>query len=547
MSSETWLSPVRRDAFVKTLKRDVRGEVRFDRATRVLYATDASIYQIEPIGVVIPRDAEDVVRTIRLCADQGIPVLPRGAGTSLSGQTVGRAVVLDFSKYMNRILSLDVDRGLVRVQPGVVLDQLNAFLGRYGLEFGPDVATSNRANIGGMIGNNSAGARSVVYGKTVDHVHQLQVILSDGTETRFTPLSRREWDQLLQAGGREGEICRTVTRLVRTHAEEIDRRYPRVLRRVSGYNLDEMLRALRIAEGADPISTYPFRVPDGMPLPDRRQPWNLSRLIVGSEGTLAVVTEAVLRTSPRPPFRGLVLLQFDDLIAALEAVAPLLETSPSAIECLDRMILDLAKGNLQAARYRRVLDGDPDTVLVVEYSGVSRDEVAERVRATEARGRAFAGCYSAKGLMEADEIDSVWALRKTGVALLYSIPGHRKPVGFVEDTAVSPERLPDFVRQFRAILERYETTGSFYGHASVGCLHIRPLLDLRLAQEIDKMKQIAEEVVALVLEFEGGAERRTRRRYCAIRIQPASVWPPALRGVSGAQAGFRPGEHPQSG
>lgn len=503
VNGQTWLSPIRREALIETLRREVRGDVRFDRASRVLYSTDASIYQIEPIGVVLPREPEDVVRTVRICADQGIPVLPRGAGTSLSGQTVGHAVVLDFSRYMNRILSLDTERGLVRVQPGVVLDQLNTFLARYGLEFGPDVATSNRANLGGMIGNNSAGARSVVYGKTVDHVHELRAVLSDGTETRFAPLSRREWDQLLQAGGREGEICRTIMKVLRTHAAEIDRRFPRVLRRVSGYNLDEMLRALRIAEGADPASTYAYPLPSRMPLPDPRQPWNLSRLIVGSEGTLAVVTEAVLKTSVRPPVRGLILLHFDDLIAAMEAVAPLLESSPSAIECLDRMILDLARGNLQAARYRGVLEGEPDAVLVVEYSGESQEEVSTAVARTVRAAGAFAGCYTAKALLEPSDINAVWALRKTGVALLYSVPGHRKPVGFVEDTAVSPERLPAFVRRFQSILERHNTTGAFYGHASVGCLHIRPLLDLRDPVDVDTMRAIAEEVVELVLEFEG--------------------------------------------
>jgi len=503
VNRRTKLSPIRREAFIRTLKREIRGEVRFDRASRVLYSTDASIYQIEPIGVVVPRDAADVVRVVRLCADQGIPLLPRGAGTSLSGQTVGEAVIIDFSKYMNRIVSLDADRRVVRVQPGVVLDQLNAFLAPYGLEFGPDVATSNRANIGGMIGNNSAGARSVLYGKTVDHVLELDVVLSDGTETRFTPISRREWEQLAQTGGREGDICRAVLDVLRTEANEIRARYPKVLRRVSGYNLDEMLRSMEIAQGADPLSTYPFPVPSRMPLPDPRQPWNLARLVVGSEGTLAIVTEATLHLSPRPPVRGLVLLQFDDLIAALEAVVPLLETGPSAVECLDRMILELAQGNLEAARHRRVLAGDPDTVLVVEYAGQTDHEVRERVHGTAALATKLRGCVAGTPTLDPAEMDAIWALRKTGVALLYSMPGRRKPVGFVEDTAVVPEKLPEFVRRFRQILERHETTGSFYGHASVGCLHIRPLLDLRDPVEVDRMRQIAQEVVELVLEFEG--------------------------------------------
>ena len=498
----TELTPPRREALIRWLRSELRGEVRFDRTSRILYSTDASIYQIEPLGVVLPRDEADLERLVRIAADQDLPVLPRGAGTSLSGQCVGRAIVVDFSKYMNRILAFDPARGTVRVQPGVVLDQLNRFLSPYQLEFGPDVATSNRATLGGMIGNNSAGARSVVYGKTIDHVLELSVFFSDGTAATLAPMSVQEWLQLHQTPGREGDVCRAVQRILRDCSDEIRRRYPPVLRRVSGYNLDEMLRAQLIADGTPPEQTYPFPLPPRMPIPDVHQPWNLTRLVVGSEGTLAIVTEAVLRVSPKPCVRHLLLLSFDDLIQALEAVQPLLETGPSAIECLDRLLLELAEQNTDAARYRSLIPGTPDTVLVVEYSGETAAE-AETGWQAALRRRGELRWSAERIVTEPQETQAVWAVRKKGVALLYSLPGGKKPVGFVEDTAVRPDRLPEFVRRFRAILDRRELEGSFYGHASVGCLHIRPLLDLRQATDVRTMREIAEEVVHLVLEFEG--------------------------------------------
>ncbi len=498
----TELTPARRDALIRWLRSELRGEVRFDRTSRLLYATDASIYQIEPLGVVLPRDRDDVEKLVRIAADQDLPLLPRGAGTSLSGQAIGRAIVVDFSKYMNRILSYDPARQTVRVQPGVVLDQLNRFLANYGVEFGPDVATSSRATLGGMIGNNSAGARSVVYGKTIDHVVELSVLFSDGSAATLAPLSAQEWQQLHQAPGREGEVCRAVERILRDCRDEIRRRFPRVLRRVSGYNLDEMLRAQQIADGVPPQQTYPFSLPPRMPLPDPHQPWNLARLVVGSEGTLAIVTDALLRVHRRPALRVLLLLAFEELIAALDAVGPLLETGPSAIECLDRLLLQLAEQNTDAARYRALIPGEPDAVLVVEYSGESEAELLARCQ--DALRRAAEGRWSAHRLVtQPGEVDAVWALRKKGVALLYSMPGGRKPIGFVEDTAVEPARLGEFVRRFRSILRRHGVEGSFYGHASVGCLHIRPLLDLRQPKHVEIMRQIAREVVELVLEFEG--------------------------------------------
>ncbi|HEY2157652.1 MAG TPA: FAD-binding oxidoreductase, partial [Isosphaeraceae bacterium] len=308
------------------LTRETNAEVRFDDGYRGLYATDASLYQIEPIGVVVPRSRDDLVTAMAIAAEEGVPVLPRGGATSLSGQTIGAAIVLDCSKYLNRIGVVDRGRMTVRVEPGVVLERLNAHLRPLWLMFGPDVSTSDRATIGGMVGNNSAGARSLRYGKTVDHVHALDVVLDDGTSATFGPVEAGRLDEVCQGTDRVARLHRSVRDVVSAHRPAIVEHFPKILRRVSGYNLDEFVPGL------------PVR-PAGWP----EEPWafNLARLIVGSEGTLAVVAGAELKVVPVPPAQGLVILSFATIPAALGRLAEILATGPVAVEMLDRMILDL--------------------------------------------------------------------------------------------------------------------------------------------------------------------------------------------------------------
>jgi FAD/FMN-containing dehydrogenase/Fe-S oxidoreductase len=516
-------SDPRRQKLARLLRERIAGEVRFDAYSRMLYSTDASIYQIEPVGVVIPQTVEDIRAAVTVAADQQVPIVPRGAGTSLSGQSIGPAIIIDFSKYLNRIIDIDLAGRRVRVEPGVVLDQLNAALAPYGLQFGPDVATSNRANLGGMIGNNSAGARSILYGKTVDHVRELSVLLADGTTARFGPLSAGAWGQQLRRPGAEGDIYRTVDRLARQHAAEIRRRYPRILRRVSGYNLDEFvdggtwnagrraahsgatesasseLNALASATAHhSPLTTHQLSH-----LPGTAYGFNLSKLIVGSEGTLAVVTEAVLDLVPRPAARGLVMVHFDRMDDALVSLGEIMRCRPSAVELIDRMVLDLAAQNLEIARQLEFVHGKPDAILMVEFSGDTDAGIAEQADELEARLARRPAVGDRVRALEPRMRDAIWKMRSAGAALLLGIPGARKPIAFVEDTAVSPDRLPEFVRRFKETLARHGTTGSFYGHASVGCLHIRPLLDLKSRVDVRHMRQIAEEVADLVLEFDG--------------------------------------------
>ena len=510
---------LKRDMLAETLRQETTAEVRFDPYSRALYSTDASIYQIEPVGVVIPRTLADVEKTVNICADQEVPILPRGAGTSLSGQSVGPAVVVDFSKYLNQILRLDPQQRVARVQPGVVLDDLNAAAKPFALQFGPDVATSDRANLGGMIGNNSAGARSIVYGKTVDHVRELSVLLADGTAKRFGPLSSVELDRKQRLQDREGEIYRTVVRVVAQNRDEIERRYPKILRRVSGYNLDEFLpdfnahhaprivpAALEPRIGHAPESPHPPAsfLNAQLPTGSRPFPFNLSKLVVGSEGTLVTVTEAVVNLIPLPRERGLMVLHFDRLESALDTVGTILACNPSAVELIDHLILKLAAQNLQYSRYLDFVAGSPDAILIVEFSADTKPEIDDRIRELAAKLDRAQGIGEIIRANDPELRDHIWRCRKAAVPLLLGIPGDAKPIPFVEDTAVSPERLPDFIRRFREILAKHDTVGSFYGHASVGCLHVRPLVDLKRPEGIAKLREIAADVSDLVLEF-GGA------------------------------------------
>ncbi|MGQ0569429.1 MAG: FAD-binding and (Fe-S)-binding domain-containing protein [Armatimonadota bacterium] len=464
------------DLLARKLTSSVKGEVRFDRVSRVLYSTDASIYQIMPIGVVLPRDAEDVATALRLCAEDGVPVLPRGAGTSLAGQAVGRAVVIDCSKYMDRILEMDIGRGQARVQPGVVQDVLNGALAPHRFRLGPDTATSNRATLGGMIGNNSCGARSIVYGKMVDHVLALHVMLSDGTDLTLGPLDDDALAGKRQESSREGRLYRAVLETAEANRAEIERRYPRILRRVAGYNLPEMFL----------------------------RPFNLARLIVGSEGTLGIVTEATVRVVPRPSHAAVAVVHFHDLLGALEATQVILPHGPSAVELIDKMVLDMTRAQPDYARRMTFVEGDPAAILVVEFAGERRDDVLDRLDAM-ARSLAAAGMgYAVVRAVDFPSQDGIWRIRKAGQGLLQGIKGDSKPITFVEDTAVPPERLAPYIGRFKELLDRHGIQAAFYAHASVGCIHVRPLVNLKDARQVETMRAIAEAVGELVIEF-GGA------------------------------------------
>ncbi len=464
-------------------------EVRFDKGSRGLYSTDASLYQIEPRGVVIPRSKLDLVKAVKLATDAGVSVVARGAATSLSGQTIGEGLILDLSKYLNRIGIVDRSKMTVRVEPGVVLDQLNAHLKPLGLMFGPDVSTSDRATLGGMIGNNSAGARSLKYGKTVDHVRSVDVVLSDGSTATFGPVTPDELESLCRREDLVGNIYRTTREVVKTHEQAIRERYPRILRRVSGYNLDELISGLSV------------RAPGWID-----EPWtfNLARLIVGSEGTLGVLTGAEVNVVPIPPAQGLVVLSFSTIPAALERLEEIVATGPAAVEMLDRMILDLAASNPAYARYVTFAEGRPAAVLAAQFYADSQAELEDKA---ERLARLFAGRPEVLGIrksLTAAAKDDFWKVRKAGFSLLMAMVGDAKPIAFVEDTAVAPGKLPEFYHRFEQIVRSQGVEAAVYGHADVGCLHIRPIIDIKTMRGVDQVRIISREVSNLVAEF-GGA------------------------------------------
>jgi FAD/FMN-containing dehydrogenase/Fe-S oxidoreductase len=483
-----------RALLARHLRQHLAGEVRFDLASRNLYSTDASIYQIEPLGVVIPRTVEDVVATVQIAGEMRVPITARGGGTSLSGQSIGPGVVMDCSKHLANILEIDPTARVARIEPGVVLDTLNREAGKSGLQFGPDVSTSSRANLGGLIGNNSAGARSIVYGKTIDHVRRLDVVLSDGSRARLGPVSAAEWLRRAAGTGLEAAIYRQVRQVVVEQHDEVRRRFPRILRRVSGYNLDALLQ---IADQR--LQTAPDRSLAPVTTPET----GLHRLVVGSEGTLAVVTAAEVDLVPTPRVRGLVVPQFDSLAAAMTALAPCLEMGPSAVELMDHLLLELTGGNLALREAMKPIQGKPRALFMVEFSGDDRAEVEDRVEKLTRRLQGVNGLTACVPALDPAVRDPLWNLRRAAMPLLYGMRGDRKPVTFVEDTAVSPEKLPEMVGRFREILQRHGTDGAFYGHASVGCLHIRPVLNLKDPGDVATMRRITEDVTDLVLAFGG--------------------------------------------
>jgi len=464
----------------EALRGGIGGEVRFDALSRALYRTDASIYEIPPRGVVYPRSADDVAHAVRVAGDFGVPVLPRGGGTSLSGQAVGAAVILDFSRFMNHVLEIDEDEGWVRVESGVVLDELNAALRPRGLAFGPDVSTGSRANIGGMIGNNSAGSYSIVHGRTIDHVLDLTVVLADGSVACLGPVDEEERRQREGRGDLEANLYREVGRITTEYADEVEARYSKVMRRVSGYALDHMVAAQREGRAFD-----------------------LSRLVVGSEGTLCAVVEARLRVVGQPSHRAVIACHFHDMIESMRATVDILETAPAAVELGDRILLDQTRGSIEYAPRREFVVGDPEALLMVEYFGDSEEELAQRLDDVEARLRRAGLGYAYVHALEADEQRNMWELRKAGLGLLMGMHGDAKPTSGIEDTCVPTEVLPEYVSRVRQLMDEAGVEATIYGHASVGVLHIRPVLDLKDPEGARLLRHFGERISDLVLEYGG--------------------------------------------
>ncbi len=469
------------------------GEVRFDLYSKALYSTDASLYQIQPIGVVIPKNKQDVIRTVQIASEHKVPILPRGGGTSLAGQSVGEAIVLDMSKYMNQLLEVNVAEHWARVQPGIVLDELNHKLKPHGLMYAPDVATSSRANVGGTIGNNSAGSHSLIYGKTIDHVMSIDLVLSNADEITAAPISLQELETKKRGDTLEANIYRELCRICADNEAEIRKRYPRILRRVAGYNLDEFIT------DAGSKEVTPYRR-DGC---DENHPFSLTKILIGSEGTLATTVEATVNLVPIPKLTALCVVHFESLITSMEAMQPILECNPTAVELIDKTILDMARGSLEFSRLTTFIQGEPAALLAVEFYGETQAELESQLDRLEKTLKSTGFGYAFVRCLTAEEKSRVWETRKAGLGLLMGMTGDPKPVGFVEDAAVPIENLPEYVRRFDKIVTSHDTTAAYYAHASVGLLHNRPIVNLKSETDIQKMHNIAREVRDLLIELDG--------------------------------------------
>ncbi|GAB4580741.1 MAG: FAD-binding and (Fe-S)-binding domain-containing protein [Anaerolineales bacterium] len=473
--------------YFNELKQRIGGDLRTDAYSRILYSTDASSYQVMPLGVLIPHTLDDVHAAVELANKYRIPILARGAGTSLAGQTVNEAVIIDLSQQFDRILEVNAEEHWARVQPGVVLDVFNANLAKYGLQFGPDPASSNRATLGGISSNNSTGAHSILYGVTTDHVLEMDVFLSDGTFTHLAPLSPEQLTQHKQKPGLEGHIYRSVDEIAHRGVETILAGTPRHWRRCGGYNLD------RFVEGAN------FNWP-------RDPRFNLSKLVSGSEGTLAVITELKLNLVPRPKMTGLAIVHFDDTHAALSSVPILLEVNPSAIEMQDKMGLTLCR---EVPAYARLLSsfvvGTPACILIVEFYGESEAELEAKVAGLKdhIRKRAIPATAIVPAVRQELQ-NNVWAVRKVALGLLMSIKGDYKPVPFIEDAAVPVQHLADYVGRIERFCNELGTDVAYYAHASAGCLHVRPIMNIKLASEREKLKKIMPYMAQILTDY-GGA------------------------------------------
>jgi len=451
-------------------------DVLIDRGSRLLYATDASIYEMEPVAVVFPRSAEDVSHVVRVAGERGIPILPRGAGTSLAGQGVNHAVVLDFSRHMASVLHIDPESRTARVQPGVVLDRLSKEARTHGLHYPIDPSTKNRATIGGGIGNNSCGSHSVRYGKTSDQVVSITAVLSDGSVVTFDRKSGDDLERILDTPGIEGDLYRGVRDLAHEHADDIAERYPDIRRRVSGYNLDAFVDSSSM---------------------------DLTQMVVGSEGTLAVVVEATMRLAPIPAVKGVVALHYPSVVAACHAVPDALAHNPAAVELVDNTIIERCRASIGYSSLVEFVQGEPGALLLIEADGDSDAEVRATLDAIGASMVRDSGAYAGVVFTDPGEQMRVWRMREAGLGILMSVRGDTKPVATVEDAAVPPERLGEFVERFDALVRRNGTTAAYYGHASEGCLHIRPAVNVKDADGLAMVRSITSEVADLVIEFGG--------------------------------------------
>lgn len=471
-----------------------------DEQTRRLYATDASSYEELPQGVAFPSSAQDIVSTVQWARENNTSITARGAGTSLAGQTTGDGIIMDVGRNMNRILEINIDQHFAHVQPGVIRDSLNHQANKHNLLFGPDTATTNRCMIGGMIGNNSCGIFSIKYKTTREHILEIDAVLSDGSQAVFKPLTEEELKTKFQLDTLEGHIYREIISLVREHRDEIMEHYPHpeIIRRNTGYALDRL------------CEMQPFN-PNG-------RPFNMAELLCGSEGTLAMTASAKVNLVPQDPQSIVLAPHFTSIRQALEATVEIVKEDPAAVELVDHIILDATKDNIEQRKNRFFLQGDPNSILIVQLDGGNLQELTDKAEKISNKLEKLGLSDTAPIITKNEEIDRVWQLRKAGLGLLMGLGSEGRTPTFCEDTAVRVPDLPDYIDDFQKILDKHNTNCVFYAHASVGELHLRPVINLQKQEGIDEMKMMAGEIAELVRKYRGSlsgehGDGRTRAPY----------------------------------
>ena len=459
--------------------------IQTDSLTRRLYANDASLYEEIPKGVSFPKTRDDIQTLVRRSKAENFTITARSAGTSLAGQTTGAGIIMDTSRHMQNILQINAEESYARVQPGVIRDTLNREAAKSGLQFGPDTATTNRCMLGGMIGNNSCGSFSIKHKTTREHIIEIDAVLSDGSNVTFKPLSDEELNQKLNLNSLEGEIYRGMIDLLKKHKDEILEHYPHqdIIRRNTGYALDRLCEM-------DPIT------PSG-------RPFNLAELLCGSEGTLAMTISAKVNLVPLPKYKTVLIPQFETLHEAMLATVEAVKHEPAAVELVDDIILNATKGNIEQRKNRFFLEDEPKCILIIQFEGDDPDELQSRAATLAENLKKSKLGYAHPIVSDKDKMRRVWDLRKAGLGLLMGLGAENRSPTFVEDTAVRVEDLPEYVKEFQEILKRHNTSCVFYAHASVGELHLRPVVDTMTREGLNTLKSIAQKVADLVKKYHG--------------------------------------------
>jgi len=492
---------------LSSLAKQLQGEVYTDLSKRIQYSTDASAYRELPMGVIIPKNIDDLKTSVAFASTNNIPLIPRAAGTSLAGQVVGNGLVVDISRHFGEILELNVENHWVKVQPGVILDELNQYLEPYGLFFGPETSTSNRCMIGGMVGNNSCGSHSLIYGSTRNHLVSLKILLAAGSEAAFGPISNTEFDDKCKLNTLEGNIYRNIRDILtpQTNRDEIAQQFPdqAVKRRNTGYALDILANAAPFTHNGEPL--------------------NLSKLIAGSEGTLGIVTEIKLNLVSLPPKeKAVVCIHLKTKEDTFRANLIALKYNPGAVEMMDKTILDLTRDNIEQRKNRFFIQGEPGAILIVEFARENRAEIEQLAAAMELEMRQNGYGYHFPAIWGAD-VKRVWNLRKAGLGVLSNMTGDAKPVSVVEDTAVAPALLPSYMDEFAKLMESHNLDCVYHAHIGTGELHLRPILNLKDPKDVELFRTVASEVAHIVKKYKGSlsgehGDGRLRGEFISIMV-----------------------------